>query len=648
MSIFTRSLNFSVIGFIFHIPRKTFCCLLVVLTLQSSLFISSCFAQDHPVNNPTLVPFQPNASTKGNDEQFAIQLYQSMDFEKAAEVFQQLYDKTPSTYYYSYLLFCLVEMKEYGKAERLALKQQKNDKRLLNYLVDLGYIYYREGNIEKSKKHYEEAIKKLEPDQMQIINLANAFITKRENEYAVRTYLRGRTLMNNAYPFSFELAAIFEREGETKSAIGEYLNLLEINRSYLNLVEDKLQNILADDKENEKSEVLRTILLGRVQKDPDKTYYSELLCWYSLQQKDFGLALIQAKSLDRRLRENGERIMEVASLAVANSNYEVALDAYGYMVSKGPGSLYYDQCRVELLNTRYLKILADALPEKHSLETLQKDFTLELQKFGENASNLSLMRNLAHLEAFYLGNPTEATEILDRAIDIPGLTETERSKCKMELADILLFTGDVWEATLLYQQVYKDFKNDVLGQEAKFKNARLSFYIGEFEWARAQLDILKAATSKFIANDAIALSLLISENYDPDSGTVALGMFARGDLLDYRNEEELAIQSLDSVPGMFPDHPIMDKVLYKKAAIFQKKGLTSGADSLLEIIVRDYPDGVMADEALMERAKLNDFNLDNKQKAKEIYQELMNKYPSSIYVPEARKRFRALRGDNNQ
>jgi len=146
----------------------------------------------------------------------------------------------------------------------------------------------------------------------------------------------------------------------------------------------------------------------------------------------------------------------------------------------------------------------------------------------------------------------------------------------------------------------------------------------------------------------MALSLLITENYDPDSGTVALGMFARGDLLDYRNEEEAAIQTLDSIPKMFPDHPIMDKVVYKKATIRRKQGHLSAADSLLAIVVSDYPDGVMADEALMDRAELNDYQLAEKQKAMELYQELMDKYPSSIFVPEARKRFRALRGDKNQ
>jgi tetratricopeptide (TPR) repeat protein len=226
-----------------------------------------------------------------------------------------------------------------------------------------------------------------------------------------------------------------------------------------------------------------------------------------------------------------------------------------------------------------------------------------------------------------------------------GPTPQERSECKLELADILLFTDDVWQATLLYQQVYKDYKNDVLGQEAKFKNTKLSFYIGEFKWAKAQADVLKAATSKLIANDALALSLLISENLDPDSNTVGLTLYARADLLDYRNAEEQALKTLDSIPQIFMDHPILERVSYKKGEIYQKTGQYQMADSAFGTVVKNYPDGIMADEALMQQASLNEKQLGNKQKAMALYQELLDKYPGSIFVPDARKKFRMLRGD---
>ncbi len=613
------------------------------------LFLPSVvFAQDQKPAPPALLPFQQDAAKPGNEEQMAIQFYQNQEYGKASELFEQLYDQRPSVYYYQYLIFSWVEIKEYGKAERLIKKCQRAEPNSARYIVDLGYLNYRSGNTEKAKKIFEEAIKKLEPNQQQIFDLANAFIVRGENDYALRTYLKGRQLMNNSYPFGFELASVYERMGDFKNATEEYLNMLDVNKAYLNTVQDRIQMTLSFDVNNEKNEILRKILLSRAQKNPDNTTYSELLWWYSIQQKDFELAFLQAKALDRRFKENGEKLISLAGLAIANEDYDVAIDCYQYIVSKGPAYSSYNLSKRELANTRYLKTISEPSPSKKQLEILEKEFSDELTGDEADPDDVPIIRNLAHIKAFYLAKPQEAIDLLNKAIEMTGVPAAEKAQCKIELADILLFTNDVWEATLLYQQAYLDFKFDVLGQEAKFKNAKLSFYIGEFKWAKAQADILKAATSKFISNDAIALSLLISENFDPDSNTVGLEMYARADLLDYRNEEKLALQTLDSIPRVFGYHPILQQVLYKRAEIMRKVGRYAESDSLFQQLVQEYPDEILADGALMQSALLNEKQLNNRNKAMSLYQKLLDDYPGSIFVPDARRKFRILRGDTTQ
>jgi tetratricopeptide (TPR) repeat protein len=611
------------------------------------LFTTLVHAQDQPPPTPQLLPFQQDAPAPQTDEQIALKLYQNQEYDKAAEIYQRLYDEKPSAYIYQYLFYSLVEMKEYGKAEKLIRKVQKNEPNSLKYMVDHGYVTYRSGNEEKAKKIYEDAIKKLTPNQQQIVEVANAFAVRGENEYAVKTYQLGRQLMNNSYPFGFELASVYERMGDFKNAMNEYLNLLEVNPSYLSSVQDRIQANLSYDVNNEKNESFRKALLGRVQREPDKTYYSELLWWYSIQQKDFDLALLQAKAIDRRLKENGDRLVQLAGLAVSNEKYDVAIDCYQYLVSKGPDFPNYKASRRELANTRYLKIISEPVPDLKQYEALEKEFNAEIALSGMVPENILLARNLAHLKGFYLGKQEEAIELLNSILELPGVLPADRAKCKIELADILLFTNDVWEATLLHQQAYQDFKFDALGQEAKFKNARLSFYIGEFNWAKAQADVLKAATTKFISNDAIALSLLIGENFDPDSNTIALGLYARAELLDYQNEKEKAIATLDSIPKLFGYHPILQYVVYKKADIRRKQGRYLEADSLFDQVEKNFPGELLSDEALMQRAVLNEKQLGNKEVAMKLYQELLDKYPASIFVPEARKQFRLLRGDHN-
>lgn len=622
---------------------KTISHLFLIIVL-CSLLIAHCSAQDHPSANPPPLPFQQPVQ-ETNDEQLGIQFLQARDYEKAAEVFERVFENKPSYYIYNYYLACLVEIREFDKAEKLVKKMRRSDPDAVKYLVDVGYILYRQGNPEKAKKQYEEALRKLQPNQQQIYELANAFTLRAENEYAIKTYLKGRDLLNNTYPFSFELASVYERTGNYKQMFEEYFNLLEFNRSYLSTVQDRLQSALAEDPENIRNEIFRKALLEKAQKEPDKTYFSEMLLWYSIQQKDFDMALLQAKSLDRRLKEDGGRVFQLAQLAVSNQEFDPAIEAYRYIVAKGPVTPYYLNSKIEVLNTRFLKATSMPYPDKKALTGLEKEFSDELKILGINSRSVTLAKYLAHLEGFYLGKTDEAIDLLDILMDLQDITPQVKAECKLELGDILLFSDDAWEAMLLYEQVYKDFKNDPIGQTAKLRNAKLSYYIGEFGWAEMQLDILKAATSKLIANDALALYLLISENYDADSGTVALGYYSRADLLEYRNLDDLAVMTLDSIFMAFSYHPIQDEALLKKAEIRMKQGKYAEADSLLGTLVHDYPYDITADRALMMRGRLNEEELGKKETAMQYYEELVTNYPGSIYAVDARKRFRSLRGD---
>ena len=212
--------------------------------------------------------------------------------------------------------------------------------------------------------------------------------------------------------------------------------------------------------------------------------------------------------------------------------------------------------------------------------------------------------------------------------------------------DIYIITGDVWESSLLYSQVEKTMRNEAVGHLAKLRNARLSFYIGEFGWAKAQLDVLKAATSKMIANDAMELSLLINDNMDADSTYTGLIYFSKADLLMYQNQDSLALITLDSINMIGLSHPLRDEVLLKKADIYIKNNHYDMADSLLALLIELYPDEILADNALFRRAELQETIFGNSDLAMELYQELLINYPGSLLTTEARRRFRALRGDD--
>jgi predicted negative regulator of RcsB-dependent stress response len=427
--------------------------------------------------------------------------------------------------------------------------------------------------------------------------------------------------------------------------IEEYLNMLEEDPSRLEMVQGRLQNALNRDFDDKISDLMREALLRRNQKNPDNRYFGEMLLWLSVQQKDFAFALIQARSLDTRFSENGMLVFNIGNLSLANQDYGVARDAYAYILNKGAINPYYAESLTGTLRARFLMITEGFGYAPKDLLNLEQEYKAALAELGSNPRTVYLMRDLAHLQAFYLNNLDEAMTLLEQAVAIPGLPEMVKAEIKLELGDTYLFTGEVWEASLLYSQVEKALKNEPIGHEAKFRNARLSYFIGEFEWAKAQLDVLKAATSKLIANDAMELSLLISDNMDPDSTYTALAFFARAELSMYRMQYDGALATLDSIRMLALSHPLDDDVLFRKAEIFISKNDLAQADSLLADIVEDYPFDILADNALFRRAELHAGPLNDKAAAMDMYQRLVLEYPGSLFATEARKRYRQLRGD---
>ncbi len=615
-----------------------------LLTILLALFFfgTTTRAQD--------IPAFPKAETfsqkkqEPDKEKLAAEYFRNRDYEKAVVLYEQLFDEKESYFFYNYYLFCLIELQQYKQALKAVNKMQKSDKSRIRYDVDQGYIYSLSGDQEKATKLFDDALKNVPQVAGQIRDLANAFNYRGLTDYAIKTYLKGRELFPDQ-SFHLDLAGIYQRLGQYEEMVNEYLDLLDTDLSKIEIVKSRLQSALESDEEGTKNEILRRELLRRIQRTPDKTHYSEMIIWHSVQQRDFDMALLQAKSLDKRLQEQGSRVYELASLCISNEYYDVAIDAYNYLLEKGERSPFYLDSRIGLLNAKYLKVINRYDYTKDDLLDLENEYHKALEEFGYNSSTVPIMRYMAHLQAFYLNNTNYAIELLEKAVEMPSINANMKAESKIELADVLLFSGKVWDATLLYSQVDYDFKHDPIGHLAKFKNAKLSYYIGEFGWAKAQLDVLKAATSKLIANDAMELSLLISDNIDLDSTYTALGIFSRADLLIYRNDFDKALITLDSIQMLSLWHSLNDDVLYKKAEIMLRKGKFDQADSLYASIVSMYPQDLLADDALWHRARLHENHFGDIVTAKELYEKILFDYPGSLYTVEARKRFRNLRGD---
>ena len=599
---------------------------------------------------------------QSQEEQLAMQYYKDKEYDKAAELFEKIHAKKPDSYIYYYYYHTLLELERYDVAEKMLKKQVKAYPNVQRYKVDLGYVYERAGDNAKAEKNYQECLKNMPAKESAVSELNNAYMSRGKYEYAAEAILKGRKLLNNEQYLSKNLINIYKYLHLNDKIIDEIIALVKTdNEKYEKDVQAAIQDLLVEDDDDQLYISIRTALQKFSQKYPSNILCIKELYWISQLHKDFEEALVLAKALDKRLKMEGVFIYELATIAADNHDYTTAIEALNYIIKKGEETHNYVQAKMKILDVKYMQLIESSPVKMVDAMNLEQDFRKALEENGIHSGTMDWIRKYAHLLAFYVNKPQEAMDVLNQAMAATR-DNKEKNQYKIDLADVQLYTGEIWDASLNYSQVDKDMPNDVLGNEAKFKNAKLSFYIGEFSWAKSQLDVLAAATTKLIANDAIYSSMLISDNLEEEEegdesdttmalfsnseGNLALKMYAKAEFLIFQNKDDEALKALDSVMILSPFGTLVDDALYQKALIYIKQKNYFEAEKLLKRVVEDFGDQLLADDAVFQLAELYEYYLKDIPKAMEYYQKILKDYSDSLYVVQARNRYRALRGDN--
>ena len=607
----------------------------------------------------------PIVAQQSDDEKLAMQYYKDKEFDKAITLFEKIQAQKPNSYIYYYYYASLMELERYADLEKLCKKQVKSFPNVQRYKVDQGYAYERAGENAKAEKIYQDLIKNMPAKEFSVQELYSAFYSRSKFEYAIEAILKGRRQLNNPQLLSKEIITQYQHLNQTDKIVEEVLSLVaNDNEKQLEPAQNAIQNLLLDDEDNRKYMLVKSTLQRNSQKDPTNISYMKLLLWVNQLHKEYDEALILAKAIDKRQKTEGVNVYNLAVPAADNRDYETAIEALNYVVSKGEDASNYMRAKMKILDVRYQQ-LTETYPIKMvDAINLERDFKKVLDENGIHSGTADWIRKYAHLLAFYVNKPQEAINVLTEAMNNSSRDPKEKNQFKVDLADVQLYMGNVWDATLNYSQVSKDLPNDDLGNEAKFKNAKLSFYIGEFEWAKSQLDVLSSATTKLIANDAIYFSFVISDNqmeeeeedetdadttyllFEKHSTNPPLQKYAEADFLIFQNKDDKALEKLDSVITLAPFGTLVDDALYQKALILIKRKDYLGAEALLKNVIENHGTELLADDATFTLAEVYEYYIKDLPKAMEYYQKILKEHSGSLYVVEARKRYRALRGDN--
>jgi outer membrane protein assembly factor BamD (BamD/ComL family) len=600
-----------------------------------------------------------SSSAQIQDEiQLANEYFLKGEKKKALELYRDLSrnDGTNQLIYNNYLSL-LLETSAYDEAQSYVKRSQRRDPENIQYRLDQGFIFVKAGDLNKADRYFKEQIALNKSNVQRVKMFAEYFSSRSLYDYGVTALIESRTALGNPYLFSLDLAMLYRIQGNQDKMVFEYLNYVTQNSGNIQYVKNVLQAMLTKPEELES---LEKLLYDRVQKFPDVEVYSDLLIWVTLQQKNFYSSFIQARAYDKRYKRDGEKSMEVAKVALDNEDYENAAKIFRYIIREFPNSQNRFLAGLGLLRTREAQIKNTFPVHKDSVRSLLGDYGNFIRQFPDNLNALEASRNQALLYATYLDEKDSAVTILGRIISNPRASLFLKSKAKLDLGDIYLLKGEPWESTLLYSQVEKTQKENPIGYEAKLRNAKLSYYKGNFQLAQEHLDILKEATTREIANDALDLSMRIKENIAYDSTGAALKEYSSVELLLFQNNTDEALIRIkelkegrirnraksDSVENIY-NQTILDDVYWLEANIRMQRGEFDESLTLLNQIISEYGEDILADDAQFRMGEIYERQLKNPQKAMEVYRELLTKFPGSVFAAEARKRFRTLRGDFN-
>lgn len=572
--------------------------------------------------------------------------YQNGEYDKAISYYEKFYNDTQDPFYLQRYVECLTKTNNGKDAEKFLQRYIKKNPNDYLIAVYLGRFYEDEGRKEDATKHYRKLIDEMPNNANAVLELSKVFKDFRMFEWELETLLKGRKMLKDRYPLNVQLAEVYGALNRNEDMINEYLSLIEVSASYKVSVQNLLSRYLQfDGEEDVIYEITRERLVEKVQKNPNNLVYTEMLIWLYTHRGNYTAALIQAKALDKRDNRQGRDVLAIGITCKNFGDYKTARSAFQYILDLGLGTPNYLKAEQEILNTLFIEITKERVFTLAEINQAEQAYEAAIGRVGKSNRTYRMMMELAEILAFYGDQPEKAKALTDEVMSIPQLPKLAVAEAKMLKADIELLLNNVWEASLLYMQIDKDFKYDVIGSEAKFKNARIFYFEGEFEFAQSQLDVLKTSTSKLISNDAMKLSVLITDNYGLDSNYVAMSQFARADMLLQQHKYEQAFIIYDSILTAFPAHGLVDEILMRKAQAMQMQGRWEEAVQFLERVYQNHPQDITADDALMQLGEIYQNRLKNAEKAMEYYRILMFDYKGSLHVIEARKRFRILSGD---
>ena len=587
-----------------------------------------------------LIPFI--SISQNNDVQKAQSLFSKGDYEKAVQIYEKLPSNKLPRFYSSYL-YSLNALSKYKEAKKVAQKMYLRDKNNLRYLSDV--IIFERKNDDKSQasKNLNILIKELKTKPSQALTISNNFNRNEMYDFAIKV-LDATENDNNRNNYLIQKAENYSSLLDYEKMITCLLDLLEYNASRELYVRNKFQKTIYNFgiKNENFNKSLKKLLISYSNKNSKNPIYSDLLVWYFIQNKNYEMAYRQSVSMDLKFGDYDFTLLDIASLFQEEKKYMQANKVYNYIISKNKKDKLFYQAHAQKINLAFVSDNQQLIKEvRENYDNYELDFPL-------NKITVNFYSAYAKFQALHKNDYESSEKIFLKILNLDNIKdEVDVAEAKLNYSDILVYNGRIWEALIYYSQVEKKFKENPIGHQAKLKIAKVYYYNGDFEVAQAQLDVLKRSTSKLISNDAIDLSLLITDNLSLDTTDIVMRMYAKAEMLAYQRKYIEALSLYDSLINKYQFHSLVDEALFEKYKIYYELEDFDNCIFALNKILDYSLNDILADDATYFLAKIYDEKINDINLALLNYNIIIEKFQGSIYYDFSRKKIRSIQIKQN-
>lgn len=574
---------------------------------------------------------------QGQSQQLAENYADQGAYEKAYAIYAKLYAQNRRNFN---VLFRMVkfqqELENYERVDSLLTAGEDIAYNKILFPIEKGYNASLQGKDSIASIFYKKAISQIDSIPRVGSTIARSFEQRSLLKQAIESYERSMAV-DTTLDFNFQTARLYGEQGDLNLMFSKYLDLIEKNDQLIPQIQATFSRYVTDDAASAGNQSLRKALLTRLRKNP-RLLYNQLLSWLFVQQKDFNAAFIQEKAIYNRTKENMFNLQDLAATAHEEKDDLAAQNILDFIIETSQVARVTYQAQV-----LQLKIKTQSA-QNADFPAITEQYNAMLEQYGKDGQSITLQHDYARFLAFKSGEVQQAIDLLS-ALEKQTLGKYQNATNKMLLADILVLKEQFNRALILYSQIQNDLPNSEIAQESQYKVARTSYFQGDFKWSLTQLKVLRGATSKLIANDAMELSLTISDHSLYDTTFVALKAFAKAELKQYQNKNT---EALSLYQALLQDHKgddIEDEALLQQARLFELQGDWEKAKQNYESITENYGDGILADDALYRLGLLLEEQLKLPEEAQKLYEKIIYNHADSIFFIDARRRYRRLRGD---